>query len=1118
MAKVSLRIYNREIERLVEQGHIDEAIAHCRHILQTFPKHLETYRMLGKAYLEAKRYGEAVDIFGRVLMAVPGDFVAHVGLSIINDEENKMDDAIWHMERAFEAQPSNAAIQGELQRLYGRRDGMEPPKIRMTRGALAHMYVQGELYPQAIAEIRAVLAEDPQRADMQVLLAYSYFKGGQKSDASDICNQLLKRYPYCFDANRILVELLPATAGATESTQVYRMHVGELDPYANFVKGSVFQTSEVPDASINLERLEYSGEEVPVGQEWSSSLGLGSSSAPALGATSFDDQPDWLKGGFTDEAPQSAPTTDSASETDDQIPDFLRAAGWGESNTPEQPTSIFDEEPAGEPLVPADLPDWLKGQVPGADNLDRATQPRPDLMMESTETPDWLSGLDKSQTSDSFDTPQSAEPASDVPDWLSGLGGAATAAAVASQPEPTPASDVPDWLSGLGGKEQPAASTNVPDWLGGLDNSSTENPTEPSSLPDWSSDVAQPPQDDAQPADLPDWLRAAEPKSEVASSVDSLGASAQEQDDAVAWLESLAAKHGAKPEELVTDPNKRSETPPEWVAQAQSINQQPAAEQPKVEDLGASAQEQDDAVAWLESLAAKHGAKPEELVTDPNKRSETPPEWVTQAQSINQQPVAEQPKVEDLGASTQEQDDAVAWLESLAAKHGAKPEELVTDPNKRSETPPEWVQQAQSIGEAQAASSEVEIPAEKSEWSEGAQNIGEQFFAEFEDASKPTSAADETGMWLRELDEKEEEQPLERGNIPDWLNDVQQPSDIGNKFEISEQKESAPTSDLPNWLSGIDEESSAPVESGGYVSQNLSNQDLSDWLSGLDDEPGLDIDPELIRAPSRPPFPSQTVKPIEPEPVKSDLPDWLSDVDSTSEAEDDAWKESIESSPAASIPTEEPASVSLTADLPDWLKGVEEETSEVGQEEGEDAPPWLHREQYEAEIPQQPKPTSPSDWHPLEPKPEAVVQQQKQETVAQSKQPVVVPPSTQAKAQPIMKNPPSPEPSEQPRVEKKKPAAKVARTPKVEGPTNVNVLVQAKGELDRGDIPTALDHYGKLIKKGKHLEETIRDLTESIYRYPVEVGIWQTLGDAYMRANRLKEALEAYNKAEELIR
>jgi len=149
MAKVSLRIYNRDVESLVDQGQLDEAIAHCRHILNAFPKHLETYRLLGKAYLEAKRYPEATDIFQRLLMAVPDDFVAHVGMSIICDEQNKMDDAIWHMERAFEVQPSNSAIQSELQRLYGRRDGVEPPKIRLTRGALAHMYIQGELYAQA---------------------------------------------------------------------------------------------------------------------------------------------------------------------------------------------------------------------------------------------------------------------------------------------------------------------------------------------------------------------------------------------------------------------------------------------------------------------------------------------------------------------------------------------------------------------------------------------------------------------------------------------------------------------------------------------------------------------------------------------------------------------------------------------------------------------------------------------------------------------------------------------------------------------------------------------------------------------------------------------------------
>src|SRR5215211_5386880 len=204
MAKVSLRAYDREIETMIDRGHLDEAIANCRHILKTFPKHVETYRLLGKAYLEYKKYPEAVDIFSRVLAAVPDDFVANVGMSIIRDEENKLDDAIWHMERAFETQPSNAAIQSELQRLYGRREGVQLPRIRMTHGALAHMYVKGELYPQAIAEIKSVLKEDPGRTDMQVLLARAYYHSGAKNDAAEAASTLLRSEPYAFDANRIV--------------------------------------------------------------------------------------------------------------------------------------------------------------------------------------------------------------------------------------------------------------------------------------------------------------------------------------------------------------------------------------------------------------------------------------------------------------------------------------------------------------------------------------------------------------------------------------------------------------------------------------------------------------------------------------------------------------------------------------------------------------------------------------------------------------------------------------------------------------------------------------------------------------------------------------------------
>ncbi len=69
MPEVTLRAYTKQIDELIERERLKEAIAHCRHILHGYPKHIETYRHLGKAYLEAKRYGDAADIVQRVLSA-----------------------------------------------------------------------------------------------------------------------------------------------------------------------------------------------------------------------------------------------------------------------------------------------------------------------------------------------------------------------------------------------------------------------------------------------------------------------------------------------------------------------------------------------------------------------------------------------------------------------------------------------------------------------------------------------------------------------------------------------------------------------------------------------------------------------------------------------------------------------------------------------------------------------------------------------------------------------------------------------------------------------------------------------------------------------------------------
>jgi tetratricopeptide (TPR) repeat protein len=83
---------------------------------------------------------------------------------------------------------------------------------------------------------------------------------------------------------------------------------------------------------------------------------------------------------------------------------------------------------------------------------------------------------------------------------------------------------------------------------------------------------------------------------------------------------------------------------------------------------------------------------------------------------------------------------------------------------------------------------------------------------------------------------------------------------------------------------------------------------------------------------------------------------------------------------------------------------------------------------------------------------------------------------------------------------------------------DAEVLATAQADLERGQLNEAMQEYVKLIKKGRLLDEVIHDLREAIYRFPVDIIIWQTLGDACMRANRLQEALDAYTKAEELLR
>ena len=68
-------------------------------------------------------------------------------------------------------------------------------------------------------------------------------------------------------------------------------------------------------------------------------------------------------------------------------------------------------------------------------------------------------------------------------------------------------------------------------------------------------------------------------------------------------------------------------------------------------------------------------------------------------------------------------EDAMAWLEALAAKQGAEEGTLTTAPDERSETPPDWLQQETTV-EA-ISRSEVLPQAEESETAWTAELPGE---------------------------------------------------------------------------------------------------------------------------------------------------------------------------------------------------------------------------------------------------------------------------------------------------------------------------------------------------------------------------------------------------------
>jgi len=258
VSRLTLQDYAAEARELISQRAYDEAIAVCRHILKRYPTHLKTYQVLGEACLEKGDLAEAENVFKRLLgQADPENFVAYAGLGFIREEQGQYDEAIWYMERAFELAPNREEVRHALRRLYEKRDGVEPTRIKLNKAALARLYSRGGQYRQAIEEFQTLLAAEgnQDRMDLKLSLAEMLWRDGHREQAAEMLEQVLRVCPSCLKALLILGSI-QLEKGQREEGQAILAETRRLDPEHTVAQVLFGEQSPLSPASVRISRLQ----------------------------------------------------------------------------------------------------------------------------------------------------------------------------------------------------------------------------------------------------------------------------------------------------------------------------------------------------------------------------------------------------------------------------------------------------------------------------------------------------------------------------------------------------------------------------------------------------------------------------------------------------------------------------------------------------------------------------------------------------------------------------------------------------------------------------------------------------------------------------------------------
>jgi competence ComEA-like helix-hairpin-helix protein len=618
----------------------------------------------------------------------------------------------------------------------------------------------------------------------------------------------------------------------------------------------------------------------------------------------------------------AAPAPQEPAEGAEEIPDWLQEIG--EEKGPaeaaiapvEEKTTIWEEEKPVEIPVSAPLEESVPGVKPGdqdaalawleslaakqgASEEELTTRPEerqdtPPTWVQEVETPaagEVEPGSEPTLIQGVTETPEPVEPSlveteaeapieamdSGLPDWLKEISGEPNVPGTIEQtpeaeeaPEPL---ELPEWLTTMGA-ESPAAAEAQTETTGPEPEELAQTPIE-EILPIEPAETG--------PETITVWDEQGATQIQVSAPLEENipGVNLEDQDAAMAWLESLAARQGAAEEELTSRPEERLETPPAWVEELSGAEK--PGEQPV--EVEAQAEEPQEAAVELEATTAAVSEEAfEEIATPEAKEAPVPPaggvelpDWLQEMamEDVGAQPIQptlpaegpvesalpdwlqeislEEEKPAPMEAQAQaevesqaelasgqpaemeiqppaalsEEEAAMAWLETLAARQGVPEEELTTPPEERPETPPSWVQE--QVASLQPPMEEQAVVGEQETIIETPAAAEIEAPAPVEEVEQPTvfeaPTAEQPAVEAMPVPEEAQPQVAEETPLPEWLQemaaDEETPAAVEELFVEPAAAAEAPAPEqepeaeppLPAWLETVSEEE-AVVEPG----------------------------------------------------------------------------------------------------------------------------------------------------------------------------------------------------------------------------------------------------------------------------------------------------------------